>query len=90
MLCCGFGTYFHFAVAHRYLYAPSYTTFYVLYPIGAGSEAFVTLATVPINTGAKYFGANKWSLDDFARATVFVTWWPCTCRPPVFTAGYSD
>ncbi|RXW14302.1 hypothetical protein EST38_g11548 [Candolleomyces aberdarensis] len=58
-----------------------YTTFYILYPLGAGSEAFlmyftlpdaapITLAhSIPTLTGA-------WSLGDYGRAILFTIWWP--------------
>jgi len=46
-----------------------YTTFYLLYPTGAGSEAFVMLASLPKNYSA-------YSLYDWARAFFFVVWWP--------------
>ncbi|KIL67373.1 hypothetical protein M378DRAFT_191690 [Amanita muscaria Koide BX008] len=45
-----------------------YTTFYVLYPTGAGSEAFVIFASVP--------SWGTWSLWAFIRFAMFVIWWP--------------
>ncbi|TCD70342.1 hypothetical protein EIP91_003971 [Steccherinum ochraceum] len=46
-----------------------YTTFYLLYPTGAGSEAFVMLASLPTSLSA-------YTLYDWARALFFVVWWP--------------
>lgn len=44
-----------------------YTTFYFLYPTGAGSEAFVMLATLP---------NGEYDLFAWVRAIFFVIWWP--------------
>ncbi|PFH46064.1 hypothetical protein AMATHDRAFT_82719 [Amanita thiersii Skay4041] len=49
-----------------------YTTFYALYPIGASSEAFLILASVPSWTG----GTSDWTVWDVARAVLFTIWWP--------------
>ncbi|THH33244.1 hypothetical protein EUX98_g898 [Antrodiella citrinella] len=46
-----------------------YTTFYLLYPTGAGSEAFVMLASLPKSYSA-------YAVYDWARALFFVFWWP--------------
>ncbi|KAH8107979.1 PTPLA-domain-containing protein [Cristinia sonorae] len=46
-----------------------YTTFYLLYPTGAGSEAFVIRATLPASPGLYEPG-------DWLRAMFFVAWWP--------------
>ncbi|KAG6842105.1 hypothetical protein C0991_002759 [Blastosporella zonata] len=45
-----------------------YTTFYVLYPTGASSEALLIYATLP----------SSWrlSVTDYARGALFVIWWP--------------
>lgn len=48
-----------------------YTTFYVLYPTGAGSEAFVALATLPLKTPL-----NEWDVESIGRAVLFGIWWP--------------
>lgn len=50
-----------------------YTTFYVLYPLGAGSEAFLIFATVP---SWELFKTGTVSLWDVARAVLFLIWWP--------------
>jgi len=46
-----------------------YTTFYALYPLGAGSEAFLTLATLPAPVAS-------WGPLEYVRAGLFVIWWP--------------
>ncbi|ETW80499.1 hypothetical protein HETIRDRAFT_476130 [Heterobasidion irregulare TC 32-1] len=48
-----------------------YTTFYVLYPTGAGSEAFVAFATLPLKTPL-----NEWDVESIGRAVLFGIWWP--------------
>ncbi|KIJ49703.1 hypothetical protein M422DRAFT_205249 [Sphaerobolus stellatus SS14] len=45
-----------------------YTTFYVLYPTGAGSEAALIFSTLPSH--------NAWSEADYGRALMFLIWWP--------------
>lgn len=45
-----------------------YTTFYILYPTGASSEAFLISATFP--SGSEY------SIYDYARTLLFKIWWP--------------
>ncbi|KAF8632029.1 hypothetical protein AX17_004972 [Amanita inopinata Kibby_2008] len=52
-----------------------YTTFYVLYPLGAGSEAFLIFATVPALTSL-LSGGGEWTVFAFARLFFFVIWWP--------------
>jgi len=46
-----------------------YTTFYILYPIGAGSEAFLIYSTLP--------SGSSWTLGDYFRGIMFLVWWPC-------------
>ncbi|CAL1706585.1 unnamed protein product [Somion occarium] len=46
-----------------------YTTFYLLYPTGASSEAFCMYATLPSS-------GEPWSLYDIFRAVLFGIWWP--------------
>ena len=53
-----------------------YTTFYALYPLGAGSEAFLILATVPSWVQFKQGAVSIW---DVARLVLFLTWWPGKC-----------
>ncbi|KAG5650624.1 hypothetical protein H0H81_011628 [Sphagnurus paluster] len=47
-----------------------YTTFYVLYPTGASSEALLIYATLPLSTG------RAWQVLDCGRALLFGIWWP--------------
>ncbi|ESK96463.1 protein tyrosine phosphatase [Moniliophthora roreri MCA 2997] len=46
-----------------------YTTFYVLYPLGAGSEAFLNFSTLPKEI-------SVWNAYDWFRAMLFLIWWP--------------
>ncbi|KAH7921388.1 PTPLA-domain-containing protein [Leucogyrophana mollusca] len=50
-----------------------YTSFYVLYPLGAGSEAMLMLSTIPEWANG---GWARWGLEDFAHAGLWVIWWP--------------
>ena len=47
-----------------------YTTFYLLYPLGAGSEAFLIYSTLPPWVG------GVWTGVDYGRGLMFVIWWP--------------
>lgn len=51
-----------------------YTTFYILYPIGAGSEAFVNFATLPKTL--PFSGDGSWTPVDYVRGALFLIWWP--------------
>ena len=53
-----------------------YTTFWLLYPTGASSEAFLIFATLP---SLKDKPLIDWSFHDFFRLAMFCIWWPCTC-----------
>ncbi|KAL5507525.1 hypothetical protein ACEPAH_6981 [Sanghuangporus vaninii] len=59
-----------------------YTTFLVLYPLGAGSEAFVNFATLPRSSPIPTSGLNAWlkgnlwSPYDYLRGLLFLVWWP--------------
>jgi very-long-chain (3R)-3-hydroxyacyl-CoA dehydratase len=60
-----------------------YTAFYILYPLGAGSEAFLMFATLPHAGDAvrqpQVFldGMKTWDTGEWVRAAMFVIWWPC-------------
>jgi len=54
-----------------------YTTFYLLYPIGAASEALGAYATLPVS--------SEWNTFDYIRALLFMTWWPCKSPESSFT-----
>ncbi|KAG7085947.1 hypothetical protein E1B28_003475 [Marasmius oreades] len=49
-----------------------YTTFYVLYPLGAGSEAFLNYSSLPNLSPL----VGKWSAYDYFRGVMFLIWWP--------------
>ncbi|KAI0766549.1 tyrosine phosphatase-like protein, partial [Irpex lacteus] len=51
-----------------------YTTFWLLYPTGASSEAFLIFATLP---SLKDKPLAYWSLHDWFRLAMFGIWWPC-------------
>ncbi|KAJ7647391.1 PTPLA-domain-containing protein [Roridomyces roridus] len=54
-----------------------YTMFYILYPIGAGSEAFLSYATLPIPSGIPTLNSLLgWSAPEYARGGLFLIWWP--------------
>lgn len=57
-----------------------YTTFYILYPIGASSEAFVNLCTLPRSSPIPSVGSwargAVWGPMDLGRAVLFIVWWP--------------
>ena len=58
-----------------------YSTFFVLYPTGAGSEALVNFATLPVSLarGGAWFDARplaKWDTYELARGVLFIAWWP--------------
>ncbi|VDC02759.1 unnamed protein product [Peniophora sp. CBMAI 1063] len=55
----------------RFLLWLRYTTFYVLYPTGAGSEALVCLATLPFNKPI-----TKWDFWSYARGGLVLFWVP--------------
>jgi hypothetical protein len=55
-----------------------YLNFFALYPIGAGSEALVNLATLPISI----LPFSQWDVFALLRGVLFVAWWPG--EPPSF------
>lgn len=48
-----------------------YTTFYILYPVGAGSEAFIVFSTLP-----SVASLGAWTASEYVRGVMFVIWWP--------------
>ena len=63
-----------------------YSTFFVLYPTGAGSEALVNLATLPISvaSGGSWLSVlpfAQWDTYTLLRGVLFVAWWPGELRP---------
>lgn len=58
-----------------------YTTFYILYPVGASSEAFLIYATLPKSSpipGWQSWLQGMWKPADYIRAGLFAIWWPGT------------
>jgi very-long-chain (3R)-3-hydroxyacyl-CoA dehydratase len=58
-----------------------YTTFYILYPLGAGSEAFLMYSTLPNSSPSpipswRSFIWGIWTVTDYVRGTLFLVWWP--------------
>ncbi|KAF7361949.1 FCP1-like proteiny domain-containing protein [Mycena venus] len=54
-----------------------YTMFYVLYPVGASSEAFLAYATLPFPSGIPTLKSFMgWSAPEYARFALFLVWWP--------------
>lgn len=56
-----------------------YTTFYVLYPLGAASEAFVNYSTLPASSPIPSLGSwlrGMWTPADYVRGALFLIWWP--------------
>lgn len=58
-----------------------YTMFYILYPIGAGSEAFLTYSTLPNSSpnpipSWRSFVWGIWTIGDYVRGIMFLVWWP--------------
>jgi hypothetical protein len=53
-----------------------YLALYVLYPIGASSEALVNLATLPISVWFSILPFAQWDAYALLRGVLFVVWWP--------------
>ncbi|KAG8722617.1 hypothetical protein FRC08_017450 [Ceratobasidium sp. 394] len=49
-----------------------YTTFYILYPLGASSEAALIFSTLPNSSPLN----GKWTAYDLLRGALFTIWWP--------------
>lgn len=58
----------------RWLLWLRYSTFYILYPTGAGSEAALIFSSLPAN--------QNFSEGDWIRAILFLIWWPGLCISP--------
>jgi len=50
-----------------------YSTFYLLYPLGAGSEALLALSTISEWQNGLY---TNWTLEDWIKATMVLIWIP--------------
>ena len=56
-----------------------YTLFYLLYPVGACSEASLIFATLPRSSPIPSWlssAKGTWRLVDYGRALLFFIWWP--------------
>ncbi|KAF4599549.1 hypothetical protein EYR40_006643 [Pleurotus pulmonarius] len=56
-----------------------YTTFYLLYPLGASSEAFIIYSTLPKSSpipSLQSWMQGMWNLTDYVRGVLFCIWWP--------------
>ena len=56
-----------------------YTMFYILYPTGASSEAFLIYAALPSYPpypGWQSWFHGMWKPADYFRAGLFLIWWP--------------
>ena len=62
-----------------------YTTFYVLYPLGASSEALLILSSLPTVNPLQGLKDGSWSPWDYFRGVMFVVWWPGVC--PLYSAS---
>lgn len=56
-----------------------YTTFYILYPIGASSEALLILSSLPATSPLQGLKDGSWNAWDYYRGVMFVIWWPGVC-----------
>ena len=57
-----------------------YTTFYVLYPLGASSEALLILSSLPNGSPLSGLKDGSWNIWDYFRGLMFVAWWPGVSR----------
>lgn len=65
-----------------------YTTFYVLYPLGASSEAFLMYATLPPTSPIPSWQSwvfGMWKPADYIRGLLFLIWWPSQCLSPILS-----
>ena len=51
-----------------------YTTFYLLYPLGASSEALLILCSLPAANPLEGFKGGTWNVWDYFRGVMFVAW----------------
>jgi very-long-chain (3R)-3-hydroxyacyl-CoA dehydratase len=66
----------------KFLVYLRYTTFFVLYPLGAGSEAALIWASVA--------GRGKWGPIEWVRLGLFAMWWPGVSLSPLPAFDFSD
>jgi len=53
-----------------------YSTFYLLYPLGASSEALLIYSSLPTTNPLKGFKDGSWNTWDYFRGVMFALWWP--------------
>lgn len=53
-----------------------YTTFYALYPIGAGSEAFLMFSTLPVGAPPTISDFKNFSVVNWVVLALYTLWWP--------------
>ena len=56
-----------------------YSTFYLLYPLGASSEALLIFNSLPATNPLEGFKDGSWNTWDYFRGVMFVLWWPGVC-----------
>ena len=69
----------------RWLLWLRYNTFFVLYPLGAGSEAALLFATLPSSVPpllGSSWTQKAWTSWDYVRGILFLVWWPGMHVPP--------
>lgn len=57
------------------------TTFYIRYPLGAGSEVFLIYLTLPNSSPSPVPSWRSlvwgiWTVSDYIRGAMFLIWWP--------------
>ena len=70
-----------------------YTMFYILYPTGASSEAFLIYAALPASPpypGWQSWLHGMWKPADYVRAGLFLIWWPCNYATLTWIAVLSN
>ena len=53
-----------------------YTTFYVLYPLGASSEAWLILSSLPTTNPLQGLKDGSWNAWDYSRGVMLLVWCP--------------
>lgn len=54
-----------------------YTTFYILYPVGAPSEAFLMFSTLPVSLSPPRYNLGAFTLSNWIVLVLYAIWWPC-------------
>ncbi|KAG8921139.1 hypothetical protein FRC01_000392 [Tulasnella sp. 417] len=53
-----------------------YTTFWILYPIGAPSEAFLMFSTLPVSLSPVRYNLGSFTLSNWIVLILYTIWWP--------------